>query len=237
MGDGLLETRAVPARAGTDTYSTIGTGVLHTLAVRPDGLPWSFGLNFSGQLGDGSYTNQGTPVGVVDAGLDRFFDLDSTVPNLPVAADKLPPFFAITQRSGSNRLLTLSSKLKLSPVAQPSQTIRGPRLAQASYNVYVVALVPGAVIGQPSVATTVWARSGVSNWGPYVGGPLAAYLSNVASGNDQTLLIDILDSTDLSTAVGTRFFIGYGTSSDEMLASGRFRLVYEVAAAVTKPAK
>ena len=84
---------------------------------------------------------------------------------------------------------------------------------------------------------TVWARSGVSNWGPYVGGPLAAYLSNVASGNDQTLLIDILDSTDLSTAVGTRFFIGYGTSSDEMLASGRFRLVYEVAAAVTKPAK
>lgn len=134
-------------------------------------------------------------------------------------------------------MLTLSSKLKLSPVAQPSQTIRGPRLAQASYNVYVVALVPGAVIGQPSVATTVWARSGVSNWGPYVGGPLAAYLSNVASGNDQTLLIDILDSTDLSTAVGTRFFIGYGTSSDEMLASGRFRLVYEVAAAVTKPAK
>jgi alpha-tubulin suppressor-like RCC1 family protein len=54
LGDGLLETRAVPARAGTDTYSTIGTGVLHTLAVRPDGLPWSFGLNFSGQLGDGS---------------------------------------------------------------------------------------------------------------------------------------------------------------------------------------
>jgi alpha-tubulin suppressor-like RCC1 family protein len=237
LGDGLLETRAAPARAGTDTYSVIGTGVLHALAVRPDGLPWSFGLNFSGQLGDGSYTNQGTPVGVVDAGLDRFFDLDTTVPNLPVAADKLPPFFAITQRSGSNRLLTLSSKLKLSPVAQPSQTIRGPRLAQTNYNVYVVALVPGAVIGQPHVAMTVWARSGVSNWGPYVGGPLAAYLSNVASGNDQTLLIDILDSTDLSTAVGTRFFIGYGTSSDEMLASGRFRLVYEVAAAVTKPAK
>ena len=37
--------------------------------------------------------------------------------------------------------------------------------------------------------------------------------------------------------VGTRFFIGYGTSSDELLASGRIRLVYEVGAAVTKLAK
>ncbi len=166
LGDGRLETRAEPARAGTDTYSAIGTGVLHALAVRPDGLPWSFGLNFSGQLGDGSYSSQASPVGVVDAGLDRFFDLDTSVPNLPVSADKLPPFFTETQRSGSNRLLTLSSKLKLSAIAQPSQALRGPRLAQPSYNVYVVALVPGAVIGQPNVAMTVWARSGVSNWGP-----------------------------------------------------------------------
>ena len=238
LGDGKFETRSEPARAGSDTYSALGAGVLHTLAVRQDGLVWSFGVNYNGQLGDGSYSNQGSPVGVVDAALDRFFDLDALVPNKVVAPDKVPPFFAVTQRSGSNRLLTLSTKLKIAPTAQPAAAPTSrPRATQPGYNVYVVALVPGAVIGQPAVPLLVFVRAGATSWGPYVGGPLAAYLSNVAASNDQALLIDILDSTDLSTALGTRFLVGYGTSSDEMLANARFRLVYEVTAAVAKPAK
>ena len=237
LGDGRFETRGEPARAGTDTYSSLGAGVLHTLAVRDDGLVWSFGVNFSGQLGDGSYSNQGSPVGVVDAALDRFFDLDASVPNRVVSPDKVPPFFALTQRSGSNQLLTLSTRLKVASIAQPAAAAPfRPRAAQPGYNVYVVALVPGAVIGQPDVPLLVFVHAGASSWGQYVGGPLAAYLSNVSASND-ALLIDILESTDLSTALGTRFLVGYGTSSDEMLANSRYRLVYEVTAAVAKPAR
>ena len=37
-------------------------------------LAWSFGLNYSGQLGDGSYIDQSSYVGIVDAGLNRLFD-------------------------------------------------------------------------------------------------------------------------------------------------------------------
>ena len=237
LGDGKqVVSRAQPVRVGTDTYAAIGTGGRHSLALRGDGIPWSFGLNSSGQQGDGGFISQNSPVGVIDAGLDSFFDLDTTAANQPVAADKIPPFFAVTQRLGSNRFLTLTSKLKLVSSTQALQVVGAQRLARPSYNIYVVALVPGAVTGQHDVPVTVWARGGVSNWGPYLGGPLAAYLSNVAANNDQALLIDILDSTDLSTALGTRFFLGYGTSTEEMLASGRFRMVYEVAEAASKPA-
>ena len=225
LGNGQLEIRGTPARAGDDTYAAIGAGVMHTLAVRGDGLAWSFGLNFSGQLGDGSYANQNTPVGVVDPALNRFFDLNSTVANTTVAANKIPPFFTQTLKAGSNRLLTLGTRVSLAEPKLGASGLRAKPHATGSYNLYVVAVLAGVPVNVP----TVWVRA-ASGWGPFVSFPIGEYLRNLTANSDQVLLIDILESTDLSTAVGTRFFVGYGTSSEEMLSSGRFRLVYEVLA-------
>ncbi|OYT93925.1 MAG: RCC1 repeat-containing protein [Burkholderiales bacterium PBB3] len=226
LGDGQQDIRATPAKAGDDTYTAVGAGVMHSLALRADGLTWTFGLNFSGQLGDGGYANQSSPVGVVDPALNRFFDLNTTIANAPVAANKIPPFFTQTLKAGSNRLLTLGTRVSLADAKLGAAALRAKPHATGSYNLYVVAVLAGAL---PANVTPVWVRA-ASGWGPFVNFPVGEYLRNLTANSDQVLLIDILESTDLSTAVGTRFFVGYGTSAEEMLSSGRFRLVYEVLA-------
>ena len=44
------------------------------------------------------------------------------------------------------------------------------------------------------------------------------------------VLVDVLDAVDLSSVIGTRAYLGYGLDADEMLAAGRYRLIYEAAA-------
>ena len=44
------------------------------------------------------------------------------------------------------------------------------------------------------------------------------------------VLVEVLDAVDLSTLIGTRVYLGYGLDADEMLAAGRYRLIYEVSA-------
>ena len=43
-------------------WQTVAAGIDHTIAIRPDGSLWAWGFNGSGQLGDGSLQNRGTPV-------------------------------------------------------------------------------------------------------------------------------------------------------------------------------
>lgn len=228
LGDGRTETRAQPTRAGDDRYVALGAGVMHSLALRADGLAWAFGLNYSGQLGDGGYTNQATPTGVVDPALTRFFDTDLTAANTPVAADKIPPFFTQTLRTGNSRQLSLSARVSLTDPRLNIPTQRAATRTGASYNLYVVAILAGAVT-QVVDTPRLWVRTS-PGWAPFATFPINEYLQGVAANSDGVLLIDILDSTDLSTAVGTRFYVGYGLNSEEMLAAGRYRLVYEVSA-------
>ncbi len=229
LGDGQADIRGLPARAGNDAFAAIGSGVMHSLALRADGLTWSFGLNFSGQLGDGGYANQNSPVGVVDPALNRFFDADTSTANEPVAEAKIPPFFTQTLKAGGSRQLTLSTRVSLLDPRLSVTTQRAVPRAASSYNLYVVAVLAGSVTAQVVDVPKVWVRES-PGWGPFVGFPIGEYLRGVAANSDAVLLIDILDSTDLSTAVGTRFFVGYGTSAEEMLSAGRVRLVYEVPA-------
>ena len=41
---------------------TLDAGSYYTLSIHPDGTLWAWGLNDVGELGDGTYTNQSTPV-------------------------------------------------------------------------------------------------------------------------------------------------------------------------------
>jgi len=58
----------VPAGAGQEFWRawwqgvhTIAAGEYHTVVLRPDGTLWAWGLNSSGELGNGTYTNANTP--------------------------------------------------------------------------------------------------------------------------------------------------------------------------------
>ena len=51
-------------------------------------------------------------------------------------------------------------------------------------------------------------------------------MSNVTLGQTQHYFVSILDGVGLSNLIGTRFFVGYGTDDQEMLAAQRYREIY-----------
>jgi alpha-tubulin suppressor-like RCC1 family protein len=63
--------------AGLANVIEIGNGRLHSLAVESGGSVWTWGLNSTGQLGDGTTTNRRVPVRV--AGISGAFGLGGGV--------------------------------------------------------------------------------------------------------------------------------------------------------------
>jgi len=49
-----------------DNVTAIATGCNHIMAIRADSSLWGWGVNASGQLGDGTFTNRETPVWIMD---------------------------------------------------------------------------------------------------------------------------------------------------------------------------
>lgn len=72
LGDGTNDDRRTPVQVGTKKnpltgIMAIGAGAGHSAAVktaREEGRVWTWGLNHSGQLGDGTKTSRNLPVGV-----------------------------------------------------------------------------------------------------------------------------------------------------------------------------
>jgi alpha-tubulin suppressor-like RCC1 family protein len=66
LGDGTTTQRTTPVQAGASTLGSnvaeVGLGGTHSCARKTDGTVWCWGANTSGQLGDGTTTNQTTPV-------------------------------------------------------------------------------------------------------------------------------------------------------------------------------
>ena len=94
----------------------------------------------------------------------------------------------------------------------------------ASYNLYVVAVVPAAQGTTALPALYVLNRS--KEW-QVVGSPLAEYLSAVS--DSQSYLIDIFEQTDTRLFTGTVIYVGFGTSDTEMLSARRYRVLQGMA--------
>jgi hypothetical protein len=121
-----------------------------------------------------------------------------------------------------------SASLKVTlDIVKVLQSLPASGFAASTYNVYVVALVPGALLGSPSPMFFVKPKA-PGNWGP-LASPIAAFLENAAlNAVSNKVLIEILTDTNISTLVGTEIYIGYGTSDTDMLTAGRYRGVYKV---------
>ena len=66
LGDGTNTNRNTPVQViglRTDGIA-ISAGGLHTVALKNNGTVWAWGLNYSGQLGDGTTTDSYTPIQV-----------------------------------------------------------------------------------------------------------------------------------------------------------------------------
>lgn len=64
IGDGTsVAMRTTPTQIGTaNNWQTISCGGSHTIALKTNGTLWAWGLNSSGQLGNGNNTNSNIPV-------------------------------------------------------------------------------------------------------------------------------------------------------------------------------
>lgn len=227
-----VASRAVPAPvAGTSRVTAIATGIVSSIALRSDGLILTWGLNGQGQLGDGTFATRIRPTAVVDQEAGELLDLAPAVAN-DLSSVPRPKVFGLASRAGPLNRTTLGFTLVLRrPTADSGFAGNniGGTFAE-TYNTYVARAIPGASPaalkweqlnpGATSNSPGTW--SGLTN-------PIAAYLQNVAIGSaDTRVKIDIMRDTDLSQYVGTDFYIGYGTTSDEMIASSRYRVLYTV---------
>lgn len=64
LGDGTPGlNKSVPAKVGNlTTWTAVAAGKAHSVALKKDGTLWTWGRNFSGQLGDGTLSDRSLPV-------------------------------------------------------------------------------------------------------------------------------------------------------------------------------
>jgi hypothetical protein len=182
-------------------------------------------------LGSGSYTSSANslvihlqgPYGPFDFNLGGNITRATPLPppqvaqSVYVAKDgKIPATAVEVTRAGTFGEATLKVNLTLSTTG-----------FAATYNVYVLAIVPGALLNSPTPVIVVKKPKELGGWGP-LQSPIAAFLENAAPGSaDNKVLVEILTKDDISTLAGTEFYVGYGTSGEEMVAAKRYRGVYK----------
>lgn len=97
----------------------------------------------------------------------------------------------------------------------------------AAYNVYIVAIVPGSLVGSATPVLYVKPQT-PANWQP-LEWPIAHFMANVAqSAINNQVIVEILDKMNITALSGVEIYVGYGITDQEMLAANRFRGVYKV---------
>ena len=216
VSDGTTSNRFSPVKVSVlSGVVAVAAGGNHSLALKSDGTVMSWGANNAGQLGDGTYAPRSTFAAVVNETVTGILDLDTAVAN-SIPASAIPKIIMEARKTGSIVSLTLGTNvyfgaIDLGTLAAGSFSASGP------YKVYVAAVAPSG---------GVYLLDGKRNWSLYSGGPLREYVSNVTL--DQTLhyFVSILEGANLSSVIGAKIIVGYGTDDQEMLAAQRYREIY-----------
>ena len=148
------------------------------------------------------------------------------------ATEAPTPIQAEVQATGTRTNFSLAvwiSATAFAPsAAAPSASVKGAGSAPAAaigrpvYKLYVVTLVPGGIVVP---LDTIFTLNRNNEW-QGLSFPIAEYMSGVTDNSVQ--LVEILDKLDVSIISGSKIYMGYGTDDQEMIASGRFRLVYQI---------
>jgi hypothetical protein len=226
LGDGTTTSRRTPIQVQglTGVTAIAASSMAHSVALKQEGTVWSWGHNGFGQLGDGTYVPQRTPVLAVNETVTGFLDLDPGISNT-IPQDRIPPFLVATYKFGGATATSLSVDLKAPAGAGTLAWAAGTgSFAATAYNVYVAAAVP-------SGATVLLFQLDSGNrWSTLVW-PMAEFMRGVTL-DSQTAVVkaQILQNADVSKLVGVSVLVGYGTDPDEMLKNARYRTVFTVPA-------
>ena len=86
-------------------------------------------------------------------------------------------------------------------------------------------VAPSGALGLP--IATWFVLPATHNWA-LLSSPIAAFLTGLAQDATNSVVITVLQGTDVTALVGAEIYVGYGTSDTKMLTSGRYRGVYKV---------
>ncbi len=222
LGDNpnLELSKPAPLTLGVDRVAAVTAGDALSVLLRQDGSVYTAGRNNVGQLGDATYSQTTSFVGVVDDQFTGFLDLDTRAANLPLPAGKAVPFFLATYRLGSLSATTLKANVRGLDLAAGRTAVR----AGAVYQLFVAAHVP------TSQATPIFLLQPNRSWAA-LSFPISAYLSNVAlNSSADFILLELFENDNLTAdlLVGTSILVGYGIDADEMLRNLRFRTIFTI---------
>ena len=138
-----------------------------------------------------------------------------------------------SEKSGDEALTALGA---LSNLSLKSRIRSGGNAFAAGYNMFVDILIPkgrpgltgAGIVTVPVGADTLYFKTSSANWQTFTGGEMPAYISNVAANQVDSIALEVLQNTDLSNLRGAKFYVGYGTSAEEMIAKERYRILYQV---------
>ena len=149
--------------------------------------------------------------------------IQATVAPTPIQAE-----VQATGTSTSFGLAVWTSATAISSSAAPNASAKNAATVHPSttgrplYKLFVAVVVPG---GKLVPLDTVFTLNRNSEW-QGLSFPVAEYLNGVADNSVQ--LVEIFDKLDVSIISGSKIYIGYGLDDQEMIATGRFRLVYQI---------
>ena len=223
LGDGTLfwwwpYPSAIPDLAGFQSLSCANN---FAVAMRSDGTVWTWGRNFEGQLGDGTFAAHNQPVLAANETLTGALDLIPQFAN-SIPAGKTPPFLARATRTGDLSRISLAVDVKgitgTGAFAAGSDSGR----FTAAYNVYVAASVL-------SGGTPIYFQLDSGNNWSALQWPMAEFLRGVAlDSQNNVVTAQILKDVDVSQLAGAIIIVGYGTHPDEMLGNARYRTIFTV---------
>ena len=221
---------AVPAPlAELGNLTQVSAGESFSAFLRKDGLILMLGDNGIGQLGNGTFAQSASPKLVVNDAADGFLNLN-LLTDFEVPPRVGVPFFVVATGgiAETSASVNTTTKFNASDIGK-------------SGAVFVTATVPEGTLGAASSTSSArsvprtLARAGSSpsaftliqltssGWQPVVSGQLIPYASGVLG--DQLAAQSILNGTDTTNLKGAQFCLGYGTSADQMVASGTMRVV------------
>ena len=67
-----------PVLHGNEVNASAKVGYNHSVILKTDGSLWTTGLNTNGRLGDGTTTNQSSPVQILSSGVKTLGEVDKT---------------------------------------------------------------------------------------------------------------------------------------------------------------
>jgi hypothetical protein len=164
-----------------------------------------------------------TGVGVAGSSNLGVFDPNAGVPTI------LPPVVQSVVPSGTASDLSLAVTMKFDPSIPQGSIFVGARVPPYATGSGLTGGSPiqgtSEVRQAQDVATETWYTSNGTSWGP-LGAAIPPYFTGTL--NDANALINILNGANTAGLCGTEFYVGYGTSSSEMLANNTLGKVYTV---------